>query len=132
MSKRLLQIINVLLALMTIGLAGNSLFTGVNNGLYAPAEIPANPALDSNLRFMGGMGIGLGLALLYITPAIEKHTQLFRTVWLVALLGGIGRLVSWFVVAAPPTPVLAFTLIEVVGVPILLFWQNRLAQAAEN
>jgi hypothetical protein len=31
-----------------------------------------NETLDSNLLFMGGMGLGMGLGLLWIIPAIEK------------------------------------------------------------
>ena len=130
MSRRLLQIVNLLLAVMTVGLAGASLLFGGDSPIYAPAEIPTLPALDSNLRFMGGMGLGLGAALIWITPDIEQHTTVFRVMWIAALLGGLGRLLSAGLVGMPPLPMLIFTLIEVPGVPLLIYWQARVARAA--
>ena len=114
----LLQCVNAILALVTIGIAGASLFLGVESPIYENGAVPALPSLDSNLRFMGGLGLGLGLALLWITPRIERHGTVFRVVWLSALLGGLGRLVSIALVGSPPMPLLVFTLIEVPGVPL--------------
>ena len=113
---------------MTILLGGASLFLGADSPVY-PDGMPVVPVLDSNLRFFGGMAVGLGLALLWLTPAIEKHTTLFRVIWLCALAGGIGRLVSALLVGLPPTPILVFTAIEVPGVPALIYWQTRVATA---
>ena len=130
MARRALQVVNVALALLTIVLAANSLLFGVSSPIYAGSAIPEIPALDSNLRFLGGLGIGLGLALVWITPKIERHTTTFRILWLCALLGGIGRLVSAAVVGQPPLAMLSFAVIEVPLVPILLYWQHRVARAA--
>ena len=132
MSKTLLQTVNVVVALLTIALAGMSLALGTNSPVYAGADLPTLPALDSNLRFFGGMGLGLGLVLLWITPSIERRTALFRAVWVCALLGGVGRLVSMVVVGQPPVPMIVFTVIEVPLVPVLLVWQARLASGARR
>jgi hypothetical protein len=35
---------------------------GISDPIYASATLPANPLLDSNLRFFGGVWFGLGLA----------------------------------------------------------------------
>jgi hypothetical protein len=117
------------LALLTIVLAGASMIFGSNNPVYGTDAVPAIASLDSNLRFMGGMGLGLGLVLLWILPSIERRGTVFRVVWLCALLGGIGRLVSLAVVGTPPMPLIVFTIIEVPGVPMLIFWQNRVERA---
>ena len=101
---------------------------GTNSPIYGSAVVPALPALDSNLRFAGGMGLGLAVALLWITPRIERHGTIFRLVWICALLGGLGRLVSVALVGRPPIPMLVFTLIEVPGVPVLIWWQNVVAR----
>ena len=83
-----------------------SIVFGASSPVYGSAAIPDLPALDSNLRFMGGMGLGLGLALVWITPTIERHTTVFRLVWICALLGGIGRLISVGVAGVTPLPMI--------------------------
>lgn len=128
LSRLLLQATNGALATLTLFLAGASLVMGTDSPIYSDS-VPIIPTLDSNLRFMGGLGVGLGLTLLWLTPSIEKHTLLFRTIWLCALAGGIGRLVSVAVVGFPSTPILVFTLIEVPGVPLLIYWQHCVAKA---
>lgn len=129
MSKTLLQAVNATLGALTVGLAAMSLALGARSPIYG-GGVPRLPALDSNLRFFGGMGVGLGLILLWITPSIERRTTLFRAVWGCALLGGIGRLVSMAVVGRPPLPMIVFTAIEVPLVPLLVLWQGRLARRA--
>lgn len=116
---------------MTIGLGGASLLFGVESPVYNAADIPPVPVLDSNLRFMGGLGLGLGLSLLWILPTIEKQVMIFRLIWLCALLGGVGRLVSLAQVGVPPLPLIVFAAIEVPGVPLLIYWQYRVSRAQE-
>ena len=127
----MLQIVNAAMAILTIVLAGASLFYGLENPLYQQS-LPSNQALDSNLRFMGGMGLGLAIGLLWITPTIENHGSLFRFIWLVAMMGGIGRLISMWTAGMPPLPMIIFTLIEIPGVPLLIYWQYRVAKAAKQ
>jgi hypothetical protein len=129
-SRFALQSVSGFLALLTIFLGGASLLLGVDSPIYA-GGLPELPVLDSNLRFFGGMGVGLGIALIWLIPAIEKQTTLFRVIWLCALAGGIGRIISVVAVGAPPTPILIFTAIEVPGVPLLIYWQAKVA-AAQN
>ena len=129
MSRTALQVVNVTLALLTVFLGGASLLLGADSPIY-PDELPVLPTLDSNLRFLGGLGVGLGVALLWITPAIEKHGTIFRVLWLCALAGGVGRIISAIIVGLPPAPVLVFTAIEVPGVAVLIYWQAKVANAA--
>jgi hypothetical protein len=44
--------------------------------------------------------------------------------------GGVGRLLSWIDVAAPPKPFVGFTILELVGAPLFIYWQSGVAQAA--
>ena len=129
MSKRLLQFINALIAIMTIVLASMSLLFGVNSPVYNEAINTEIAALDSNLRFFGGLGLGIGLVLLWITPRIEKRTIIFRALWICAFLGGIGRIISMFTIGFPPKPMIIFTFIEVPLVPILIYWQWKVSQS---
>jgi len=130
MNRRALQAFTLLVGLATIGLGSVQLLFGVDSPVYAGADVPHSPILDSNLRFFGGMALGLGLVLVWIVPSIERRTNLFRAVWLCAWIGGVGRLVSVFAVASPGTALLAFTVLEVIGAPLLVAWQARVARAA--
>lgn len=132
MNRRALQVVNGLVGLATVGLGTVQLLFGVSSPLYADAHLPRFPVLDSNLRFFGGMGLGLGLVLLWILPSIEKQAALFRAVWICALLGGVGRLISVAAVGSPSHLLAAFTLLEVIGAPVLIYWQHQLATSKEG
>ncbi|PAY04766.1 hypothetical protein CK489_33820 [Bradyrhizobium sp. UFLA03-84] len=128
MGRRALQVATAVLALVPI-LTGIITMLGVSDPLYAASGVPALPVLDSNLRFFGGVWLGLGLALLWLVPRIESESVLFRVVWGGIFLGGIGRLLSIVMVGAPPLPFVGFTLLEVIGAPLFVYWQHRVATA---
>jgi hypothetical protein len=84
--------------------------------------------LDSNLRFFSGVWLGLGVAMYWIIPTIEKQTLLFRALWGMIFIGGIGRLISMLMVGLPPAPFIGFTALEIVGAPLLVLWQSRVSR----
>ena len=131
MGRRALQIATALLALVPI-LTGIITMLGVSDPLYASSGVPALPVLDSNLRFFGGVWLGLGLALLWLVPRIETESVLFRVVWGGIFLGGIGRLLSMVMVDLPPLPFVGFTALEVIGAPLFVYWQHRVATAGRR
>jgi hypothetical protein len=101
---------------------------GLSDPIYASANLPANALLDSNLRFLSGVWLGLGLAVFWLIPRIETQTVLFRVLWGMIFLGGIGRLLSMLFLGWPPIPFIAFTVLEIVGAPIFVAWQARLGK----
>ena len=127
MSRRALQILTGLLGAIPVvtGIIGMS---GLSDPLYASARLPHSILLDSNLRFFGGVWLGLGIAMYSTIRDIDKKTPLFRVLWGMIFIGGIGRLISMLIVALPPTPFIGFTLLEIVGAPTMIFWQARLAK----
>jgi hypothetical protein len=127
MSRRWLQAVNGLVALATIALGGTQLARGVGHPAYGGLALPASPILDSNLRFLGGMGLALGLLLLWVLPRIERRTVTFRIFWFCAFLGGVGRLLSLRLVGTPPGFVAGIAVLEVVGAPLLIYWQARVS-----
>ena len=129
MSKRLLQVTTALLGLVPL-LTGIITLLGVGDPLYSAAGIPALPVLDSNLRFFGGVWLGLGIAILWLVPRIETETVLFRAIWSAIFLGGVGRLLSIPLVGTPPIPFVGFTALELIGAPLFIYWQHRVAEAA--
>ena len=128
MSRRLLQAATALVGIATVGLGTVQLLRGAASPMYAHLALPADPTLDSNLRFFGGLGLGLGIVLLLLVPRIERHGPVFAAVWLCTLVGGVGRLLSWALVGAPPIHLAAFTWIEVLGAPLFVLWQRSVGR----
>jgi hypothetical protein len=127
MNKRLLQILTAILGAVPV-LTGMIGLFGLSDPIYASANLPANALLDSNLRFLSGVWLGLGLAVFWLIPRIETQTVLFRVLWGMIFLGGIGRLLSMLFLGWPPIPFIAFTVLEIVGAPIFVAWQARLGK----
>jgi hypothetical protein len=127
MSKLSLQIIMGLLAIIPVatGLLG---LLGVQDPVYISADVPPIVLLDTNLRFYSGVWLGLGLALYWLIPRIETQSVLFRAIWAMIFVGGIGRLLSMMLLASPPLAFVAFTVLEIVGAPLFILWQFRVSK----
>lgn len=129
MSKRALQITISVLGLIPIVTSFIGLM-GVTDPLYVAMGVPRDPLLDSNLRFFNGVWLGLGLALLWLVPRIDNATGtvVYRILWGMIFLGGIGRLLSMALVGMPPWPFIGFTLLEIVGAPVFVAWHHKMLQ----
>lgn len=127
MSRRQLQVATALLSAVPVitGVVG---MMGLGDPLYAALNLPRDATLDSNMRFFGGMWLGLGLCVWWLVPRIATQTVLFRAAWLMIALGGVGRLLSMALVGLPLTPFIAFTALEIVGAPLFIWWQHRVVQ----
>jgi hypothetical protein len=127
MSKKSLQITMAVLAAIPV-LTGVITMFGLSDPIYANAGIPAHALLDSNLRFFGGIWLVLGLALYWLIPRIDTQTVLFRVLWGMIFVGGVGRLLSMLFVGMPPWPFIGFTVLEIVGAPLFMAWQAKVAK----
>ena len=107
-------------------LTGVLTMLGLGDPIYASAGLQPHALLDSNLRFFGGLWLVLGLAVFWLVPRIEQETALFRVLWLMIFMGGIGRLLSMLIAGLPPIPFMGFTALEIVGAPLFIGWQARL------
>jgi len=127
--RRALQAVSAVLGIIpeVTGLVG---LRGLEDPLYAPVTTPNAILLDTNLRFFSGLWLGLGVALLWLIPSIERQTVLFRVIWGAIFVGGIGRLLSMVMAGTPPAPFVFLTLLEIVGAPLFIYWQHRVARAA--
>jgi hypothetical protein len=114
MSKRSLQTATGVLGTIPVvtGVIGMS---GLSDPIYASAGLPANALLDSNLRFLSEVWLGLEPALYWLIPKIEKQTVLFRAIWAMIFLRGIGQLISMLFQGLPPIPFVGFTILEIAG-----------------
>ncbi len=131
MNKRNLQIATAILALVPIitGLIG---LTGLSDPLYAALNLPHDATLDSNLRFYSGVWLGVGLAAAWTVPRIERETTLFRALWLMIFLGGLGRLLSLATTGMPFAPFVGFTALEILGAPFFVWWQTKIATGSSH
>jgi uncharacterized protein YjeT (DUF2065 family) len=125
--KRALQIVTALLGLVPI-VTGLIAMSGTSDPIYAAAGLASLPVLDSNLRFFAGVWFGLGVAILWLVPRIDTQTVLFRAIWFMIFCGGVGRLVSLMLVGMPPVPFVGFIVLEIVGAPLFIWWQVRIAK----
>jgi len=127
-SKLGLQIVMGLLATIPVATGLLGLY-GVAEPVYVAAGVPPLVVLDTNLRFYAGVWLGLGLAFYWVIPRIERQTVLFRALWGMIFIGGIGRLLSMTLLAWPPVPFVVFTALELVGAPLIILWQSRLPKS---
>jgi len=73
--------------------------------------------------------LGLGITILATVREIEKHFAHYRILWGMIFLGGIGRLLSMFVIGLPPVPFIGFTALEILGALIFVYWHAQIAKA---
>lgn len=105
-----------------LGMAGN------NNPMYAEAEKLAGPLLDSNLRFLNGLSVGIGVCTLFIIPDIKGRTSELRIICTVIFFGAIGRILSISSYGFAPFPYNIFVFFEMILPPLFVYWQSRIAE----
>jgi len=125
-SKRLLQGIVTLLGLVPVSV-------GLYGVMFGPeflrgAAVPAVD-LDSHFRYLSGIFLGVGLMFYASLYEIEHKTLLFRLAAGLVVLGGVARLASLLTIGVPSPGHLAGLGLELIVVPLLAYWQGRLAAA---
>ncbi|MFC3998199.1 DUF4345 domain-containing protein [Nocardiopsis sediminis] len=127
--RRGLQIVVAVLAFIPIG-------TGLTDVLLGPSMIlgggEVTPSVDSAFRFNAVFWFAAGVAALWMVPRIERVTTEFRLLFGLIFLGGFARLLS-VAVAGWPHPVFVGALVlELVGMPLLILAQGRVARSAAD
>ena len=61
-------------------------------------------------------------------PAIERRTEIVRTLTLFVVLGGLARLAGIFVVGMPDDGMMFGLFMELVVTPLIALWQGRVAR----
>ncbi len=82
--------------------------------------------LDSHLRYLSGLLLGIGLAFWASIPRLEQHGRRIRLLGAIVVLGGLARL--WGLrQGVPDLPMVLALGMELVVTPALCWWQWRLA-----
>jgi hypothetical protein len=121
LSRRLLQIAVALGALVPVGagLAGIGLGAGLT-GDHASAD------LDSQVRYLSGLLLAIGLGYWSTIPRIAQHRERFLLLTLMVVAGGLGRLFGVLTHGVPSASMLGGMGMELVVTPALCLWQRRL------
>ena len=122
--RRLLQIIVALAGIVPVG-------AGLMGGLLGAAMTgPGTPdvSLDSHVRYLSGLLLGIGLAFWQAIPTIEQKGARVRLLTLIVFLGGLMRLLGLLTHAVPGPPMLFGLCMELVVTPAICLWQMRVAR----
>jgi hypothetical protein len=91
-----------------------------------PGQAP--PDLLSHYRFLSGVFLATGLAILSCLPAIERRTGRFRLACAALFAGGLARGLGLLLGDAPSIGHLIAAPVELGVVPLLVLWQARVAR----
>lgn len=121
-SRRLLQVAVALFGCVPVfaGLAGVILGPGMT-------QDAGSASLDSHVRYLSGLLLGIGLVFWWNIPRIERVGPLFRVLTLIVFVGGLGRLLGVAMHGLPPGPMLFGLVMELVVTPALCLWQARVS-----
>ena len=102
--------------------------TGAILGTALTGQASANVSLDSQMRALSGLLLGIGLAFWEAVPQIERRGRRIRLLTALVVLGGITRLVGILGVAAPSLAMLLGLALELLVAPAICLWQARVAR----
>lgn len=88
-----------------------------------------NAAVESELRFYGGIYAGYGLTMLSLARHADRSPATARGLAGPLFLAGLARAGGWYAVGRPRAPQRALLAIELVLPPVLVGWRARLADA---
>lgn len=124
--RRLLQgaILAACLVPLSAGLAGAIegpvMLRGVGAGVA--------PDLDSHMRYLSGLLLGIGVGFVACVPRIEARGVLFRALGLIVVVGGLARALSVAEVGAPGLEHRLALAMELGATPLLVLWQARIGR----
>lgn len=85
-----------------------------------------NPDLDSHFRYLSGLLLGIGIAFVTIVLDIDRRAREFWTLGLIVVAGGLSRALGFIIGGFPEPPHQLALMMELVVVPVLLLWLQRL------
>lgn len=121
--KRALQI--AVCVACTVPITGGGLGVVLGSAML-PGPV-GTVSMDSQLRYLSGLLVGIGFMFLACVPGIERRRSAFSLLTFIVVLGGLARLVG-VVLEGAPGPVMTGALVmELVVTPALWLWQRRIS-----
>ena len=100
------RIVTALLSLIALLTGSMDVIVGVagqaNIGVGTAASPPFDPVLDSQVRFLDAVWLGLGAIQLICLRDLRRYGMMLETCYAIVVLGGVGRALS-LVQAGHPT-----------------------------
>lgn len=84
-------------------------------------------SLDSHIRYLSGLLLGVGLGFASTIPNIERKGARFATLGTCVLIGGLARLYGMLSDGWPAVSMMFALSMELGVTPILWIWQRRVA-----
>ena len=122
--RRLLQITIALAGFVPVG-------AGLLGGLLGSAmtgDPVASISIDSHVRYLSGLLLGIGLAFWECIPQIEQRGSRVRLLTAIVFLGGVMRLIGLISVGVPGGGMVFGLCMELVVTPLVCLWQRRVSR----
>jgi hypothetical protein len=129
-SRRALQIVLGVLAAVPLASGLYGMLAGAAAWPFDQDDVTAT--LDGEFRFTNAFWFAAGLVVFKAIPRVERPTGMLRAALGTVFLGGLARLLAIAVHGVPHPVFLGALFIELVGVPVLLVWQARVAAASRK
>ncbi|PCJ71962.1 MAG: hypothetical protein COA62_05245 [Rhodobiaceae bacterium] len=133
MSKTILRALLLLFGVIALITGGASAFGGTVGdlqlaGLISPLVLSTveGAVVDNNFRFFGGVWMGVGFMLLYSVVRWEDNVVPIRFAALAIFIGGLGRMMPWLSGDLVPEMMYPPIVLEIVVMPLLVFWDSRI------
>lgn len=137
---RFVKFVAIALSLIAIVTGAMDIVMGVsgqvNIGVGVPAHAPYDPVLDSQVRFLGAVWLGIGIVQWVSIRDPGRYATMLQLCFAAVILGGVGRALSLIMVGLPPRGtglgfVVVALLIELLLVPVAWLALRR-ALALDN
>jgi Domain of unknown function (DUF4345) len=123
MERKLLQIALALAGLLSGGFGLAGIFVGAS---FTPFS--GDVMMDSYIRFLKGMLLGIGLIYWSAIPQIERHSERISLVTFILVLGGVARLIAVIGHGVPTIGITVGLAGALIAAPMLWAWQRRIAR----
>ena len=120
---------------ITLGaLAAVPFTSGLAGALVGPTSLPdagaVSPSVESEYRYAHAIYAAAAPLIWSAVPQIERKGALVRGVSGALFLGGAVRLLAWRSTGRPHPALVGATALELLGPPLLVAWQRRVARSA--
>lgn len=128
-NRRALQIALGALSAIPALFGGASVLFGARTVPGAPRSV--DPSVDSEYRVANAFFLAAAPVVWASIPKVEQAATPLRVVAAAGFLAGVGRVLSWRTLGRPHPVYVAATVLELVGMPAIVAWQEQVRRSAD-